>query len=106
MSTGANFLARFCFTLGDCLGIVVNVDVFDSETTLGVSAGSGGATGTGVVVGATLCDSTPIGFFVALFNIYARWMYALVVGDPYSSVGMLRLGSCKMASKSEAVCCR
>ena len=72
------------FTLGDGVGMV------------------GVFVGIGRDLGSTLGDIAWAGLSVALFKIWESCMKALVVLDPYSNVGMLRLGSCRIASRSVA----
>ena len=82
-----------CFTLGDGVGMI-GVIVGTASVTLGAEIGRD--------VGSTLGDLAWTGLSVALFKIWASCMKALVVLDPYSNVGMLRLGSCRIASRSVA----
>ena len=58
----------------------------------------------GVIV--NLGPLADIGGIVPLFNICASWMYVFVIFEPYCNVGMLFLGSCKIANRSVAVCLR
>ena len=95
-----------CFTLGDGTanggGEVVLVWKASFCFTLGDGVGIGSIDGSDMDVGSTLGASARTGISVALRNISAHWMKALVVLEPYSNVGMLRLGSCRIASKSVA----
>ena len=81
------------FTLGDGVGMV-GVFVGTTSICLGV--------GIRRDLGSTLGDIAWAGLSVALFKIWESCMKALVVLDPYSNVGMLRLGSCRIASRSVA----
>ena len=81
------------FTLGDGVGMV-GVLVGTTSICLGVEIGRD--------IGSILGDIAWTGLSVARFKIWASCMKALVVLDPYSNVGMLRLGSCRIASTSVA----